>query len=882
MNKVRYSIIAILFIFAFQLEFVYAQDDGCPQKITLEQQNHTFSSEISAEREIESSKSTINPDVNTVFKAGDLITLKDGFVAKENSNFRAFNGDASCNNVSFSSGNGICETLDFTFDNPHAGVFNLRFEPLSKHRPTSNQSPPTQYVVAKIVGQDFVPVVREIKWESVVFVSVPNNIKSEYVVYVNVNNCTPPNSGGPVDPNPGTTPGTCVNEVKNFTLETTEEWRTLESNIPIQAGSNYQLTVEAKLTNGGTAEVGVKSNLEATGWFKKFVTINNSTNFTPMTINFKAEAPLDKLDLYVRKISPNSSLNISNVCLAKEGSNPNPGGGGPNPGGGSFSVLKDYPTPEQNPTCGMYIGAAGTSKYLPEEEEAYQKAFDDHFNLIVPEIAMKMDKIKENGEFAFNPFGIDTELRGLKNLPVRGHTLCWHGGKDTRREGPPQCFNNGKDDNEEGFDCGGPCIPCRLSHNPHYLTQDDSKLESRLVNYITEVITKSKNQLGLNIESWDVVNEAFRGTDPDFHKTPGKSTRSPFRTADTHNDAADTDPNANGIACIWEKINYNSNETPIKFTAGGVQHTIPKYIKLAFETADAVQKSLNLNAPLIYNDWGAEFDDVFGNKSDYQFEMIKALANANVPIHGVGFQCHFELDTSEPQALITSEKIQEFEENIKRYRDIVVKDENGNPANLKIYLTEIDIELPANQKNSHRQKQYQMYKELAEMAVRLPEVKAFIVWGTKDKYSWKTEDHNNCPFPGAGEPGKIDDCENEEPLLFDDNFNPKLGINGTYQGVLDALNNTNNSCSQAKLSAIIDGVTNIFTAYPNPFDQTLQIEFEEEKGDMTIYDMTGRTMMMQKINGEQTTINTEDLQPGYYLIEVKSNDKIERQKIIKH
>lgn len=858
MNKIRYSIFALLCLLVLQLKVAFGQDDGCPQSITF-QQNHTFSSEISAENTIESSQSTVNPNVNVVFKAGDLITLSDGFIAKENSNFRAFNGTVNCNNMSFTGGNGSCQEVNIEeIEKNGFGTHILKFNPVTA------QNDPIPYVIIKETDPNFTPIIIEVTWQSVVFHSVPHNDsegpinKEDFIVYVDTG-CTPPGQG--------TIPGACANAVETFSLGATqggEEWRTLESNIPITPENSYQLTVEAQLTNGGIAEVGVKSNDPATNWFKTFATIDNNTNFNPIIIDFDAMSTLNQMDLYIRKVSPGSSLEVRKVCLVnlEEGSDP-----GPISDNESNSFLSDYPTPDES-ACGMYVGAATPLNFTfgaDNDKQRYMDTLGTNFNITVHENGLKMEYVKGSkcrpgdsncsvdNSCAFNincghnysaaDEGLDILLDSYPQMKVRGHTLCWHGGDDGvgGSNNPDYLlqFVNNTSAVESALNCSG-------------FQGENGCLAQELQRYITKTITDLNNTYPGHFESWDVVNEAIQGKIVEgFREFENSSSNSGSEF--TFN---------NGIPCIWEKIGYESN-----LTANGFD--IPLYIRLAFEAAASVTPP---DQALIYNDWGAEIvDRELGDndprnrfKMDTQFEMVKALKGAGVRIDGVGFQCHFKLDE------INNNSINEFRQNINRYlNDPVINPASG--SEFKIYFTEVDIRIPnvkpdgspnlvTEEKLNAMADQYKM---LMDLALEFPgNVVGFITWGITDKYSW-------VPALGA----------HPKALLYDDSYNRK----NTYDKVLESLNTGNCSNGSNRINNDFSSYEeSIFTAYPNPFDQTLKIDFEEDNGKMSIYDMAGRAILTQNIDGSQTSVNTKNLKAGYYLIEVKSNDKIERQKIIKH
>lgn len=946
MKKIYYNSIVVFCVLVFQFQFAFGQD--CPQNIIFTQ-NHTSSSEVWAEQGIESGKS-VNSNVSIVYKAGNIITLTDNFHAKPNCDFRAFNGEVTCNGESISNGEDTCDRVPHTVSTNEFDTHILRFEP-----PVQGDNIISYIILDTTTG---VETPKSITWESVVTHNVSSGTADNYIVYINQNGCNPPGSNEnsntcnqanniatvpiqsftmmhhqndfisqplpdsgneekryyfefeatlagtitatsavrigigfkvngqynedridiahenvrnieivippgstevkffawrPSDPIPsaninnnpnvvatvtnlclseltdaGNQTGTCTNTlIENYIFGSTannDQWRTLVADVALQPGNNYQLTVEANLTSGGTAEVGLKTTEMVDGvWFNEFVVIDNNTNSTPLSVNFTATQNLNEADLYVKKYIGNSVLEVGNVCLTDltdAGNN------------GNLTTLKDYPTPLLEP-CGMYIGAAATTLY-PDAQPGkanYINTFKNNFNLIVPEIGMKMDKLKPfegsiqatNGELAKEMQGLANKTDNpSNNMLVRGHTLCWHGS-----------------DNDDAP---------RGSHNPDYLnSKTNAELETELSGYIREVILEMESRF--NMESWDVVNEAFRGIDPD-HNTRSAEYRSPFRTAEAYSpsDAQDNITYQNGISCVWEKLG-NSN---ISFFMDGENHFIPKYVVSAFQEA-----ANHTNKPLVYNDWGAEFDNTYGKKSMYQFKMIEALKNAGIRIDGVGFQCHFTMMANKENK-ITTQQINNFKTVIERY--------TIRWPDIKIYLTEVDITLPDNATDNDRLEQARFYKELASMAASIPQTEAFVTWGVYDQASWLQNFESHI----------------REPLLFTkdgDEFERK----GTYNEVLNALNEANCNDGFSKINGgFNDDSASIFTVYPNPFQQTLQIDFKDADGEVSIYDMTGRAILHQKLNGAQTVLTTKAILSGCYIIEVKSKDKVERQKIVKH
>jgi hypothetical protein len=72
--------------------------------------------------------------------------------------------------------------------------------------------------------------------------------------------------------------------------------------------------------------------------------------------------------------------------------------------------------------------------------------------------------------------------------------------------------------------------------------------------------------------------------------------------------------------------------------------------------------------------------------------------------------------------------------------------------------------------------------------------------------------------------------------------------------------------------------------YPNPVDQELTIEFEQEfTGRVEMLDMNGRILLQQRrSNSLRTTLNTSDLPPGTYLLKLTGDGDNYLLRIIKY
>jgi len=206
-----------------------------------------------------------------------------------------------------------------------------------------------------------------------------------------------------------------------------------------------------------------------------------------------------------------------------------------------------------------------------------------------------------------------------------------------------------------------------------------SAMQSAMYNHIDKVMAHYKGKIPI----WDVVNEAFEDSgsyrNSFWYRTLGKS-----------------------------------------------------YIENAFIRARAADPSVKL----IYNDYNLEYT---GNKSNAAYNMLKDFKSRNIPVDGIGFQMHLDIQYSIDY--------NDFARNLQRFADL----------GLEIYITEMDVRVSSNPTAAELQTQASYYKNIIEKCMAQPAVKAIQVWGFTDKYSWVPN-----TFPGRG-----------AALLFDSNYNPK-------------------------------------------------------------------------------------------------------------
>jgi endo-1,4-beta-xylanase len=171
------------------------------------------------------------------------------------------------------------------------------------------------------------------------------------------------------------------------------------------------------------------------------------------------------------------------------------------------------------------------------------------------------------------------------------------------------------------------------------------------------------------------------------------------------------------------------------------------YIDLAFREARAVDPS----ALLFYNDYSLEFN---GAKQDSAYELISGMKARGVPIDGIGFQAHFQINADGTGVPSKDALVSVF----NRFAGL----------GLKIHITELDIRVRTpGATTAELAAQSQGYANVTAACMAVTACEAIVVWGLNDGESWIPG-----TFPGYG-----------QALLFDDSF----GRKATYTAVSGAL-----------------------------------------------------------------------------------------------
>ncbi|MBX2810792.1 MAG: endo-1,4-beta-xylanase [Myxococcales bacterium] len=246
---------------------------------------------------------------------------------------------------------------------------------------------------------------------------------------------------------------------------------------------------------------------------------------------------------------------------------------------------------------------------------------------------------------------------------------------------------------------------------PEWMTNYSGDFEEMLNDHVRTIVRHFKR----SVVSWDVVNEAI-------------------------------DENTN---CWRNSLFY--------------QRIGPEYIANAFQVAHDV----NPKVDLYYNDYSTE--DGNGAKFACLLELVDGLLADNVPIDGVGFQMHVQIDWPSASAIASA-----FQAIVDR--------------GLKVKLTEIDVPLnnpwssvPFPQYTSLTdaadERQKQRYKSIVEtyLAIVPPKLRGGItIWGLWDGDSWLLE---------LGDRQGVDDW----PLLFTGPQDGPYKAKEAFYGVQEAL-----------------------------------------------------------------------------------------------
>lgn len=325
-------------------------------------------------------------------------------------------------------------------------------------------------------------------------------------------------------------------------------------------------------------------------------------------------------------------------------------------------------------------------------------------------------------------------------------------------------------------------------HNqlPSWVEEGDFSRDELLAvmeEHITTVVGRYKGQ----IREWDVVNEAIVTNTPDnFRRT----------------------------------IFYN--------TIG------PEYIDSAFVYAHRADP----DALLFYNDYSAES---INEKSNVMYEMVQGMLERGIPIHGVGLQSHF---------ILNSINFSSMDQNMKRFADL----------GLLTNITELDIRMHNSLFDDPQAlaDQAENYKQLMELCLENESCTSFIMWGFTDAFSWV--------------PGFFENYGNA--LIYDHNYHPKPARDSLFSTLSDGYDFPS-YISHHNLSDLDIKV------FPNPAKDNITIESKTGKTNLKteIFDLTGRKVLEvrhQSLHSENIDLSTISKSGTYILTISNKENKIQR------
>ncbi len=184
---------------------------------------------------------------------------------------------------------------------------------------------------------------------------------------------------------------------------------------------------------------------------------------------------------------------------------------------------------------------------------------------------------------------------------------------------------------------------------------------------------------------------------------------------------------------VWDVVNEPVSDR------GGLRPSVfarrlgPGFIALAFRLAHAADP----DAKLYLNEIGAE---AINAKSNRLYELISGLKSQGVPIDGVGFQVHSNLEGLPG----------DFVANLRRFAAL----------GLDIAITEADVGLRLPPSAEDRAAQARIYEQIVDACLTVS-CRSLTLWGFTDGRSWISETQ-----PGMGAATLLDEQLQPKPAFF--------------------------------------------------------------------------------------------------------------------
>jgi endo-1,4-beta-xylanase len=176
-----------------------------------------------------------------------------------------------------------------------------------------------------------------------------------------------------------------------------------------------------------------------------------------------------------------------------------------------------------------------------------------------------------------------------------------------------------------------------------------------------------------------------------------------------------------GRIAAWDVVNEAFADDGSLRSGFWNDHLGREYIELAFAWAHAADPE----AALYYNDYGLEWSSA---KTDSAIALLGDLVTRGVPVHGIGFQAHFQAGQLPSQD------------------DLVAVFNRFAALGLAIHVTELDIRIPLPATAEDLQTQAENFARVAGACLRVPACAMVVLWGFTDGDSWIP-----AAFPGFGQ-----------------------------------------------------------------------------------------------------------------------------------
>jgi endo-1,4-beta-xylanase len=184
---------------------------------------------------------------------------------------------------------------------------------------------------------------------------------------------------------------------------------------------------------------------------------------------------------------------------------------------------------------------------------------------------------------------------------------------------------------------------------------------------------------------------------------------------------------------VWDVVNEPISDSGSLRPSVFLRRLGPGYIADAFRTARAA----DADAKLYLNEIGAEGVNA---KSDKLYEIVSGLKAQGVPIDGVGFQTHANLQGLPP----------DFVDNMRRFRAL----------GLDVAITEADVALKLPPSAADLQAQADVYAQIVRSCLAV-ECRSLTFWGFTDGRSWISETE-----AGMGAATLLDEQLRPKPAFF--------------------------------------------------------------------------------------------------------------------